>query len=412
MNSEPTYHINPEGQSRSCRARKKPCPFGEWNDHYDTKEEAQKGYEEKQEMLAMTNTGKTKKHPLTKQAISSKMSYNGPTPQWLEKEQQKSAQYFDTAPEIIDTVEIEGREYAVVWSENSLDDGEYHIQKTRGFNIHAIEYVDMETGKVVAYIKSAYRDKDAEKKSYGNDEFSEFRIFDDRSGETNIIVKDYDNIVEEGDRYFVGPSPAPYDKNSSEEEILEAKKRIWLTAHKSLYIKPENASKSLYFLTEDDAPENMAELDAGIQRLKEHVAERNENYRKSHGFPIVDYSDIVQNLRGQGIGTSMYVYMARKLGEKDKMLLGSGIQTGEAQSLWKRIAGDEELNTTVVSHRYFTESNNSTVQKFALDYRKNNNVEKDLQKQVKVTLPKNKKNDSVEESASSLGTLKKKKQHA
>jgi len=53
-------------------------------------------------------------------------------------------------------------------------------------------------------------------------------------------------------------------------------------------------------------------------------------------IPFVDYSRIHPPLKGQGYGTALYIYMARKLAQRNQALRGSSSQTPEARGTWER----------------------------------------------------------------------------
>lgn len=50
------FHINAKGDASQCRANKGRCPFGDSDEHFDSKEEARKSYEETQDSLARGRT--------------------------------------------------------------------------------------------------------------------------------------------------------------------------------------------------------------------------------------------------------------------------------------------------------------------------------------------------------------------
>lgn len=368
------YHINEEGNAGTCRARKKPCPFGGWDDHYASKQEAQKGYEKKQELLALISTGKTREHPSTTHALESSLKYTGKIPKWMNKLSNEAEKTFGSKPEIIDTVELNGKDYAVVWNTHSTYSNDFHVQKGRGYRISALEYRDMKTGEIDGYVKAAVVDDESAKYSFGDDEFAAYRSFQDRDGGASILE---DKRIEDPTRKMTySVYPAPYDENTDDETRIVEKKKIWKAVHQSLKIVPEDFDRSqltwgsLVNLKEEHAPDDEEKLDEQINVVKAQIEEEHKNFLKSHSNPVIDFSKLEKPLRGQGVGTSMYVYTARKLAEEGKVLSSSGIQSDEAQSLWKRMAADPRLNIKVVSSRYKKGEFDATDQKLALDFRK------------------------------------------
>lgn len=43
------YHVNGRGEPGACKAKKRPCPYGGAEDHYESKEEAAQAFEKKME---------------------------------------------------------------------------------------------------------------------------------------------------------------------------------------------------------------------------------------------------------------------------------------------------------------------------------------------------------------------------
>lgn len=367
------YHINNEGNAGSCRARKKPCPFGGWDDHYSSKKEAQEGYEKQQELLALISTGKVREHPSTTHALESSLKYTGKIPEWMNKLSKETEETFGSKPEIIDTVEFNGKEYAVVWSKNSMFFNDFHIQKERGYNVSSLEYIDMKTGETMGYVKTAFVDEESAKKSFGDDEFTAYRSFQDRDGGASILDNERIEDLAKNRAYSV--YPAPYDENTDAETRIAEKKKIWRVVHQRMESVPEGFDRSqlswgsFVNLKEEHAPDDEKTLDEQIKVQKEKIEEEHEKFKKSHRVPVIDFSKLENNLRGQGVGTSMYVYTARKLAEQGKVLSSSGVQSDEAKSLWKRMAADPRLKIKVISRRYEKGDFSSTKSTLALDFR-------------------------------------------
>lgn len=369
------YHINNEGNAGSCRATKKPCPFGGWDDHYMSKAEAQKGYEKQQELLAIIGKGKVREHPLTDKALQSSLIYDGPTPQWMNKLSKDAEQTFGSTPEIIDTVELNGTTYAVVWNENSMEEGDYYIQKERGYHTSSLQYRDMKTGEIKGFVRVGYVSDNSVKRSFGDDDFSIYRSVQDRNG--GVVLLDEETIEDpvNGKEYYYGK--APYNDSMDDETRIAAKRKLWARLYKYQKTVPEGFDKSQLMwgsavnLTEEHAPLDEKQIDEEIAAIRPKYEEDHENFIKSHKNPVVDYTNLDDHLRGQGIATSMYVYAARKLGEKGRVLSSSGVQSDDGQGLWKRLVADPRLNIKVISRRYEKGNYSSTDQKLVMDFTNN-----------------------------------------
>lgn len=367
------YHINNEGNAGACRATKKPCPFGGWEDHYASKKEAQKGYEEQQELLALISTGKTREHPSTTHALESSLKYTGKIPEWMDKLSETSDKSFGSKPEIIDTVELNGKDYAVVWNKNSMFRNDFYVQKEGGYRISSIEYRNMQTGEIDGFVRTTIVDDESIKRSFGDDEFTAYRSVQHRDGGARFIEDEIVNDEGTGKEYSV--YPVPYDENTDPETRINEKKKIWQAAHKFVNRTPEGFDRDQLdwgrtsTLKVEHAPDDEKKLDEQIAAVKGEIEAEHEKFKQSHTTPYIDYSELEGHLRGQGVGTSMYVYTARKLAEEGKALSSSGIQSDEAKSLWKRMAADPRLNIKVMNRRYAKDDLSSTKSVLALDFR-------------------------------------------
>lgn len=369
------YHINDEGNAGICRAKKKPCPFGGWETHYASALEAEKGYEKRMELLSLIYQGKSrKKHRenlLTNQSLNSSLKYDGEKPQWLYDLSEQSEELFNSSPEIIDTLTIDDKEYAVVWSKDSLHRKDFIAQKERGYNISSIHYMDMETGEIIGYVKVKYCDNNSLKRSFGDDEFSVYRSYQDRSGKEDIIAYEENQSGGKSWNY----APAPYDENTEPDKRIEAKKEIWKNIYKNLNELPKgfdyNRLDYMYVrnLKAEHAPNSEKELDEQIAYGKPHFEKSVELFNKSNSVPMIDYSLLNEDLQGKGIATSMYVYAARKLGEEGQVLSSATIQSDEAKALWQRMALNPKLNMTVMTTRFEDNLSSSNNERLVLDFR-------------------------------------------
>lgn len=378
------YHINDEGNAGLCRAKKKPCPFGGWNDHYGSKEDAQKGYEEKQELLALVEKGRNseyRENAATEQAVLSPLSYSGPLPKWFNNlTDETNALYGEgDVPEIIDTMKIDDKDYAVVWTRRSTMINDVHMQKNRGYRMSTVELRNMEDGTVVGYVKSAYVDEKSPSYAFGNDGFEDLRSYQDRSGGAHFLKRKEEAEVDERGRRVklteFEEYPAPYDENTDAETRVAAKRELWSQLHKGLEYVPEDFDRrqltwgSLVNLKAEHAPADEKTLDEHIAVARKKIAVENENWAKGHEIPVIDFSRLEDGFRGRGLAPSMYVYTARMLGKEGRQLSSSGIQSDEAQVLWKRMASDSRIKVDVISRRYEKEGYVKTDPFLALDFR-------------------------------------------
>jgi hypothetical protein len=98
-----------------------------------------------------------------------------------------------------------------------------------------------------------------------------------------------------------------------------------------------------------------------FDRIREKHIKGYESARAQAGKPYVDFVRVNTEWRRRGVGTDLYVRMARWLAESDMALHSSGIQTDEAQAAWesfaRKVAAFKIVKGVFSSKRY------------ALDYR-------------------------------------------
>jgi len=369
------YHINDKGEAKPCTAKIK-CRLGSsWDEHYDNKEDAQKGYEEKQEkMLFLSVNKKHQNNPLTDQALSSTLKYSGEIPQWLNQLNKDNETDENNQSEIIDVIDTNAGKLAVVWNEIPDKSSDRYVVFKRGFNLNSIEYRDLETGEIKGYLKATYVNDESSERSFGNDEYSALRDYTSRHLGTGIFEINYDELNEENDEIIT-----PNDFLNDDDKRIEAKKKVWANAYRTMYETPESfkerddldpRDKIHYNLTEKYAPDDEEKLDKEISKINEKFKKLQDDKKKSYNTPFIDYSRLDDSLRGQGLGTSMYVYASRKLSEKGLGLSASGTQTEEAQKAWKRMATDKRLPITVKTKRFVDEGgyDNYHDYRFVMDF--------------------------------------------
>lgn len=330
------YHINDKGDANVCNAQIQ-CRFGDVEkDHYSTKEDARAAYEEKMSMANQTFTTYKKagnfdpKKSIVNHALYSSLEWNDedPKPEWwdeytedsLKEERDENGRLLtghSSLPELLNKIEIDGKEAAVVWQPESQSESDYHVADSAGKQISVLEIMDIESGDTIAEIKISRGTEEAFTRSFGKDAYTNIRYLNEFSGSS---VK----IPEKSD-----------DKN---QEFLN-RKQVWADAHKKFaedvknkegrYISPRN-------VTVEDAPDDLKTLNKDLRGIKAPYVEPISDSKKYFKTPFIDYSYVQDEHKGKGIGTAAYIYAARKLGKNNDVLRGSGVQSDEAQGLWNR----------------------------------------------------------------------------
>lgn len=349
------YHINPEtGDPGVCRARTK-CPFGDIQiDHFTSKKEARDYYELEQNLLEQVKQVKVnlKQHPITKQALSSTLVHNGPEPEWLHELQETGLKKFGNKTEIIDIIETSQGSLAVTWSPSSVDEIDESMQLEGGRECHELNYRKIDDGTILGKLKVSYLTPETITRSFGDNEWTGLRYCDEIKGKltgaTSIERNNEDKYVRVDN----------FAKVTTPDELIALKKTIWAQSHASFNITPKNVSMKelhglLVNLTPEMAPNDPVKLDEDLKILQNHAnTELNEDMKELKA-PFIKYSGLDETLRGQGLGTSLYIYAARKMSEKGLTLEGSGTQTEYAQKAWVRMAADETIPTKLGKRLYF-----------------------------------------------------------
>lgn len=266
---------------------------------------------------------------LARTAENSPLSWEGPKPKWW-KNYTKEAQNNDfaplsTTPELMDVIDTPVGKVAVVWEKNSQASNDKYVQIDSGYAVQRCVMRSFDTGEELAYVKASHVDDEAFKRSFGDDEFTPFRHRARYSGH-NYPLDDE-------------------DKSVAEEDLPEMRRKLWLAAKKDqglgrlvregLFKDEDGNFVMSYQIDRKHLPE-----DVRVQEdLKNYSTKLNEEitkWKQERGTPFVDFSHVNEGLKGQGFGTAVYVYTARKLATQGKTLRGSGIQTEDAQAVWSR----------------------------------------------------------------------------
>jgi hypothetical protein len=344
------------------------------SDSYDFK----KDLAERQEVKKLDKLEKAAK---IDRAIESKLTYDGPTPEWLNKIKDESKALYPHAkePKIIDIVDSPAGKLAVVWNEHSLKDGDKHIQEERGFTIRETSLISMETGKKLGYVKTEFVDDESLKRSFGDDEWSSIRYMDEFEGSSfgthgYVDVEPEPGVDKYGRKNRKGVKKINLlDKAKTPEEKLAAKKNIWAESHRALRLTPESMEKesyedrvAYYNLNVSHAPSSEAEIDKDLKQIRKIADKKYKNFKSDFKTPFVDFSRTEDEIKGTGLGSAMYVYAGRMLGKENKIFRGSGLQSESAGDVWSRFAKNEKLPISKMIQKY---SKSEPTECYYLDFR-------------------------------------------
>jgi len=337
------YHINNEGNPGACRARSKPCPFGGDRDHYSSAEEARKVFEDQQELLATVNIGGGPAlSPASEIALSVPLESLDEQPQWIWGLTSRLQQeLFGVTPQAIAKVDSSLGPLAVVWESSTADLGDVYSQVDDGYRVSRITYRSMETGEIIAYVKTAHMTEESLRQSYGDDDWRGFRYL---RKEESFYALDMDYAERESDS--LDQSAEDFGRHRVILPELEDREKLVDFLEKS---------QSHLRSYSDKLPRSMdtEELQEELTRVKAEASARLDAHGKNYSEPYIDYINLDRpELRGQGLGASLYIFMARKQAEQGLPIRASSLQTPEAEKSWKRMAADPKLPVRVENNVY------------------------------------------------------------
>lgn len=381
------FHIKANGEPGPCVAKPGNCRFADDDDHHYTKEAARIAYERanakdtietyNRKHVAdseLSPEGLAKRAKVT-QALTSDLIYRGLPPRWLSKMQQDSRDIYGPGnePQIIDVIDSPAGPLAVVWSKQSLRSNDTHLINERGFNLREISLVSMQDGDNHGYVKAAFVDDESCKKSWGNDEYTSIRYMDEYDGHsfgTKEYVdppRDAKGKLKKGEEF---KKIDVLENAKTPEEVLAAKKKIWAASYSALKL-PVNDEQGNYVASYNvnaaHAPQTEEEIETAMKPVRKITDRKLDDFKKDFRNPYVDFSRSGEKIQGTGLGSAMYVYTARMLGKENKLLRGSGLQSGSAVTAWEGLAKDKRLPVKKLTQHWSKADKTSVVP--VLDFR-------------------------------------------
>jgi len=356
------FHINRAGNPGSCRAKPGNCPYGGESDHYTSKEDAREVYEAQQELLAQIGVGG--KHSLsaaTETALSADLQPLDQQPAWIwEQTSRLQQELFGVTPQVIATVESPLGPLAVVWEEATVEPNDLVSEVEDGYLISRISYRTMSSGELVGYLKTTSMSEDSVAKSFGDDEWRGLRYSRTRE---SFYPMDREHV--KGDRnYDLRQGAEDFKRSRVEPPALDSREKLAEFVSKAQSHFRSYGDSSPAFMDED-------QLRVELTRLQDMANENLDHYRESFEEPFIDYIKLDrEELRGQGLGASLYVFMARKQAERGLPLRASGLQTPEAEKSWSRMAADTRFPIRVGNFLYRDRNHRKVSASYFLDFRK------------------------------------------
>jgi len=355
------FHINREGNPGACRAKPGNCPYGEESDHYTSKEDARRVYEDQQELLARIGIGGNRElSAATETALTADLKPLNQQPAWIWAHSSRLQQeLFGVTPQVIATVDSPLGTLAVVWEEATVENNDLVSEVEDGYLISRISYRTMATDELVGYLKTTSMSEDSVSKSFGDDEWRGLRYSGSRDSFYAMDRKDF-----EGKRsYDPSQSADDFKRTRMEPPALDSREKLAEFVGKAQSHFRSYSDTTAHFM---DEPELRSEL----SRLQELANENLDRYREGFREPFIDYIKLDrEELRGQGLGASLYVFMARKQAERGLPLRASGLQTPEAEKSWNRMAADRRFPIRVGNHLHQSRGQRTVSASYFLDFR-------------------------------------------
>jgi len=353
------YHINEAGNPGVCKARTKPCPFGGESDHYADPMEARRIYERQQELLADIGVGDSHAlSPATELALTASLEPLPRQPRWIKGLTSRlQKEFFGVTPQAIAVIDSPLGPLAVVWEAASVEANDISSEIEQGYRIARITYRTLRKGEIVAYAKAAHISPAALNESYGSDEWRGLRYSRHRDSFYAMDIH-----YPEGN-YSPEQSAVGLDRTQVDIPKLDTKEKLVEFVGK--------AQSHLRSYT-DRLPMSMdePELRTELSRLQKEASDRLDAHGAGFAEPYIDYINLDRDeLRGQGLGASLYVFMARKQAEQGLSLRASGLQTPEAAKSWKRMAADSRFPVKVSNSVYQGRGERTVSTGYSLDFR-------------------------------------------
>jgi hypothetical protein len=324
-------HLSPKtGKKELCTATVRECRFG---GHEVVNSDADTMAEFYAEVPAAAYANIS--HPAIHRALTSDLNYTGPKPKWWAKHESEVTKHaqFPSKVALLDVIDTPAGKVAVVWQELSHRDNDKGVIADSGMNVQTFRYLDFKSGKSLGYLNLSNMDQTSFERSFGTDEFAPFR-YEERYNGHSIGLRDYAALRAGND--------GPGYHNLEGEELLAKRREVWLSMRQASYSDfggytlPDGKWLASYQLSAEHTPD-----DATVQReLKEMSKALRAKIKKATGYygtPFVDYSRVEGPLGNKGFGSTLYIYGARHLAQRNQALRGSGIQSDEAQAMWDRL---------------------------------------------------------------------------
>lgn len=253
-------------------------------------------------------------------ALESNLAWNGKQPSWWKEYVAKAEHDEDIplTPELLDVVNSPAGPLAVVWQDESQEDGDRQLTLKSGVGVKICYYKSFKTGETLGYVKMAYSNDTSIAKSFGEDEFTNFRWLEKNTGRDLGLA-------------YSEPEGRIYD----EQQLTDMRRNIWYK-YQSLKGGFKNSNGIFipgYSMNKSHIPDDKT-VQKELAKFRKEAQQKITKSKAYYGVPYVDFSRVEKPLLGKGFGASLYVYTAKRLAKDGMVLRGSSVQSDEAKALW------------------------------------------------------------------------------
>ena len=331
----PQYALNTQtGEITLCRSTgQRPCPHAD-NDHYASKDDAQKSFESMNENNQIATLSKAKKAPEESSL---------PFPSWAE-EHKKAVEAVGGEYSIVNRIIHQGKPMIITHSTLSSRNHDKFVQEKSGMNISETIVHDEETGEKIGFINVCFVNDESVRRCFGDED-------------------DYMTPIRYAKRYISSIQGAKLKVNEDPRGNDKKMRELWLdvmnvdSSHIRDFKVPSGAKMSGWSWTADDVPEDPKAVEKDIESLSGQFKEQLREFKRSFSVPFVEFAEIEDEYKGTGLGKKMYVEAAKAMGKRGMVIRSSSIQSEDAERLWSSLRKDENIvvkegNLTIKGDEY------------------------------------------------------------
>lgn len=250
------------------------------------------------------------------QALESSLQWDGEKPKWMDAYASEMENYeFPSTPELMDVFDSPQGKIAVVWEPHSFAEGDKYVQREKGMQVSQFVLKHFDTGEKLGRMVVSSISDESFARSYKDDELTPLRYRGGKGGMLSDLLED---------EYINAPLDEQY-------------RYAWRVGHRDLgkSIQHNGEWVAGHEITDEHIPQDMDRVKKDVHELASTVSVEMNHSRQYFKTPFVDYSSVDDSLKGLGIGSASYIYVARRLAKDGQCLRASGLQSADAEKTWE-----------------------------------------------------------------------------